>query len=139
MKKALLVLSIVTLVSLSAIASITLSQAGIQTFSFNNVTETDNVAAVTSARADFQNKVINVRFDVGTMTDGAFSRGAHSVGTDVQLDTTTGVWRTDVGVTGTLTADQLAVIQGDLRNMRNHLEAAAIAAGQAPGTLVPWP
>lgn len=103
-----------------------------------SIVETHDGIAATEMSIDFTNHTVQVAFASGTPPDNTFVPGAHGTAYWVKIDTVSGGWSSNLGTSGTLTAPQLATMNGNIKNARNGAEGLANALAVIPGTFAAW-
>lgn len=88
------------------------------------VTDNRNVAALTVTEADYSATVTGLKFCKGknSTTPSTFVPSPFSTCVTVSINTTSGVWSTSAGQTGTFTAPQLTSLKTNEINFRNFME-----------------
>lgn len=120
--------------------SITLPAALATTFTVGGVTtETNGFAACVPIALDFVNNTALFSINQGVTSGPNFTPGAHGNIIQVTINTVTGAWSANSGLSGILSGAGLTNLNTTLRGLRNSAESFAISAGIVPGaTQVPW-
>lgn len=100
--------------------------------------EIRNAIACTAMAIDFTGHSVTVSFMSGSPADNTFAPGAHGTPYWTSIDMITGNWTASTGASGTLTAPQLATMNGNLRNARNGAEGLSNILGVLAGTMAAW-
>jgi hypothetical protein len=100
--------------------------------------ETNDAVASVAMAIDFTDRMVTVTFKSGTPSDNTFTPGERGDSNWTSINMDSGAWTSSLGGSGTLTAPQLATMNGNLKNARNGAEALANLLGVFPGTMVAW-
>jgi hypothetical protein len=121
-------------------ASITLDSTLVETFQVGGSTvESDTVAALTNVSIDFQAQTVTGTLEMGTLSNGVFTKGPRSHSLTVTINLANGqVNASDGRPNLTLTAAQISAIQSFLTNFRNSFETFVVNQSIVKGTQVAW-
>lgn len=120
---------------------ISLPTASISTSTVGGSTiDTRDTVAVSAVTIDYISNTVYVVFVLGTPANNLFTVSLHPNGVPAALsiNISNGSWSSNGIVGGTLTSQQLSVINTGLKNLRNGLESFASNSGVVSGTVVPW-
>lgn len=115
------------------------SAGNIETFTLGgSLVETHDATAIATTHTEFITNVFVATFTDGTPATNSFATFPRAKSAFLNIDMTTGNWRTSAGTSGTLSAGQLTALNANQKNLKNGIENLANAIGLTPGTIVAW-
>jgi hypothetical protein len=103
------------------------------------LSETDNVAGVSTFTVDFLSGTVTFTLILGTLLNGNVNAGVYPPRINVTVNLATGAWNSSNGLSGTINPASLTSVISQFASDRNLMETfSAGASGILPGTQTAW-